>query len=352
MTESPSLLLAWMDRDFWTTGSFLCLEEMIILGKGGDVTRANTFLSENIPAFYLKDFFTNEYLIHRPEKTLMMRKSHFGSILKCLPENHGPIHPMGNDDDLYEKDYQLLGSKFGRDLEKVVLISRESYSPFEQDQTVRRLFRKAFEFGTGTPYGFWNHHYGVIGSTPELLFDLNGNNLSTFALAGTARAGEEEKLLQSEKDRHEHNLVIRNITESLAPFCQKLEVQKTQTSPYRSMIHLKTNIDAELKTGVSVLDLTNALSPTAALGGYPKELACRFLRQSHYGLKYPERYFGSAFGIVGPDVKRFVVSIRNVQWMEQEIFIESGGGVVKESVHAKELDEIHLKRETIRKHYL
>jgi hypothetical protein len=34
------------------------------------------------------------------------------------------------------------------------------------------------------------------------------------------------------------------------------------------------------------------------------------------------------------------------------LYIESGGGVVAESDFKKELAEIHLKRETIRKHYL
>ena len=52
------------------------------------------------------------------------------------------------------------------------------------------------------------------------------------------------------------------------------------------------------------------------------------------------------------ETKAFLVAIRNVQWKESELFIESGGGVVSESDFSKELEEIHLKRNTIRKHYL
>jgi isochorismate synthase EntC len=55
---------------------------------------------------------------------------------------------------------------------------------------------------------------------------------------------------------------------------------------------------------------------------------------------------------MSPETKQFIVAIRNVQWKDHQLFIECGGGVVPESVLEKEIEEIHLKRNTIRKHYL
>lgn len=354
MTESPSFLLNWADSDFWKNGAFLVSHdgEQVTLAKGGECSLVEKFTDSPFPVFYLKDFYTNSYLAYTPASFVTLSKGNVLSWINGLSEHHSHISPVSNDEDLYEKDFSLLKSTFGKDLEKVVLVSRETYLPFEGETSIKRLIKKAFQFGTGIPYGLWNNHYGVIGSTPELLYNIEDKSLSTFALAGTAKSGQEEALLKSQKDRHEHNLVIIDIKEKLQPFSKNISVKETGIHPYKSIVHLRTDIEAELKDKVDLTNLTNSLSPTAALGGYPKETSMRFLKATNYSLKYPKRYFGSAFGIISPDMQQFVVSIRNVQWEDQHLFIESGGGVVPESELQKEIDEIHLKRNTIRKHYL
>lgn len=354
MTGSPSLLQNWIDSDFWNNGAFLVSSdgEHVTFAKGGSTTQTGKFFETASPVFYLKDFYRKEYLAYSPASFLVVSKANALIWIRGLSEDHQHISPVSNDDDIYEKDFSALKAAFKHDLEKVVLISRETYVPFEKEKSIRKLIRKAFEFGTGTPYGFWNHHYGVIGSTPETLYSVEDGNLMTFALAGTARLGQEEELLNSKKDRHEHDLVIRDISEKLKAFTEMMNISETGIHPFRNIIHLKTNIVAALKSDIDFSELTNTLSPTAALGGYPQEKALLFLKSTSYSQKYPMRWFGSAFGLVSDDYKHFVVSIRNVQWEDQHLFIESGGGVVQESDLLKEIEEIRLKRETIRKHYL
>lgn len=354
MSQSPSILASWLDREFYSLGAFLTSFESgeIIFAKGGEVRLVDHFSENDSIVFYLKDFFDHKFLAYFPRETFSLGKSTVLGYLKDQADSHNHFSPTGNDDDLYEKDFHLLKHTFGKDLEKVVLISRETYQPFENEKTIRRLLRKAFEFGIGQPYGMWNHHYGVIGSTPELLYSASGKDLKTFALAGTMKMGLEEELLHSAKDRHEHNLVIQDIQEKLAAFSTKISSGETHIQPYRSIVHLRTDITASLKEGVSFEQLTTTLSPTAALGGYPKYASLKFLRSCHYGQKYAERYFGSCFGIISQERKEFVVSIRNVQWSNGEVFIESGGGVVQESEIDKEMEEIRMKRNTIRNHYL
>lgn len=354
MTESPSFLSNWIDSVFWKNGAFLALNDgdEIIFGKGGTTTLTEKFLDSSLPVFYLKDFYNNSYLAYIPESFVKIGKANALSWVNELAEEHPHISPVSNDDDIYEKDFSLLKSSFSKDLQKVVLISRETYLPFEKEVSIRRLLKKAFHFGSGSPYGFWNNHYGVIGSTPELLYHAKDGELTTFALAGTARKGEEEALLNSLKDRHEHNLVITDIKEKLEPFSHEVRFAETGIHPYKAIVHLKTDIKATLKKDVDFTGLTNLMSPTAALGGYPKESSLAFLKSTNYANKYPKRYFGSAFGVVTPEEKEFIVSIRNVQWEDQHLFIESGGGIVEESELQKEIQEIFLKRNTIRKHYL
>lgn len=354
MTESLSLLKEWVDGDFWKTGAYITISDTkeITLGKGGHFRVSNKIEICESPVFYLKDFFENSYLVYTPDSSLTLPFSAVLDYVEQLSDGDHDYPSLQNDDDIYEKDFKLLMNKFKEGIEKTVLISRETYAKFKGEETIRRLFKKSFQFGVGVPYGLWNSQYGMIGSSPEVLFSFQDNILKTFALAGTARKGQEEELLHSEKDLHEHKLVVLDICEKLSPFISELKTHETKISPYKSLIHLKTEIEAVPQEEIDLTSLTNALSPTAALGGYPKLQSLNFLKNSHYSRKYTKRYFGSAFGLTGQSSKEFIVSIRNVQWENNEIFIESGGGIVPESQFEKELEEIQMKRATIKKHYL
>lgn len=354
MGQSPSAFQNWPQGDFFKLGAFLCSAdgESFTFGKGGSFTVTDKFFETEAPIFYLKDFFENTFLAYTPESFITISKANFLAWLNSQSVSHTPVSPVGNDDDLYQKDFDLLKSAFSENLQKVVLVSRETYEPFEGEASIKKLLRAAVEMGTGTPYGFWNAQYGVIGSTPELLYSIDDNILRTFALAGTARQGEEIALLNSKKDRHEHDLVIKDIVEKLSDYVSAIHVHETEIHPFKTIVHLKTDIEGKVNEDVDFAKLTSVMSPTAALGGYPKETSLKFLQGTKYAEKYPKRYFGSAFGLVNKFTKNFVVSIRNVQWENSHLFIESGGGVVPESNLLKEIEEIHLKRNTIRKNYL
>ncbi len=94
------------------------------------------------------------------------------------------------------------------------------------------------------------------------------------------------------------------------------------------------------------------LSPTAALGGYPTLEAMNFLKETEYQKENPKRYFGSAFGYKSEKINQVLVAIRNVQWNPLKLWIESGGGVVSGSELENELNEVRLKRNIIKDHYL
>lgn len=354
MGQSPSAFQNWPDRDFFKLGAFLCSPDgdSYTFGKGGTFTLTEKFIESEAPVFYMKDFFENTYFAYTPDSFITISKANFLAWLKAQSVSHTPVSPIENDDEIYQKDFELLRSAFSESLQKVVLVSRETYEPFEGEATVKKLLRAAVELGTGTPYGFWNGQYGVIGSTPEFLYSVDDKILRTFALAGTAKKGDEVELLNSKKDRHEHDLVIKDIVEKISGFVSSIHVHETDIHPFKNIVHLRTDIEGKINEDADFTKLTSVMSPTAALGGYPKEASLKFLKGSNYAQKYPKRYFGSAFGLVTKHTKAFVVSIRNVQWEGSHLFIESGGGVVPESILSKEMDEIHLKRNTIRKNYL
>jgi isochorismate synthase len=351
MNTSLSKLHQWFDRDFHELGAFITTydNEFVYFAKGGETSEVSKFINTNRAVFYLKDFYRNSYEAYVPGELIKVSKKEVLEFIACWDFNPATYPALKSEENHYEKDFQDLKIAFEGELDKVVLINRESY---QGKPSILQFMKKAFDFGTGMPYGFWNGSYGVIGSTPELLYDVKADKLKTYAMAGTAKTGHEAELLNSKKDQYEHVLVIQDIQEKLKNFATEVTTSETGIHPYKNIIHLKTDIAATLNPGMDFTELTNSFSPTAALGGYPKKLALEFLSKSHYAKKYPKRFFGSGFGLISPETKQFVVSIRNVQWRNDELFIESGGGIVPDSVLSKEIEEIELKRSTIRKHYL
>jgi isochorismate synthase EntC len=348
---TASELHQWFDRDFHELGAFITSYdgENVTFAKGGETSKVEKFIKTNRPVFYLKDFYQNTYIAYIPSVVLKISKKEVLEFIACWDFNPSTYHSLNNDEDIYREDFASLKEAFKKDLQKAVLISRETY---DGSLSILKLMKKAFEFGTGIPYGFWDDTYGVIGSTPELLYNVEGDKIKTYALAGTARLGCEDELLSSKKDRHEHDLVIKDIEEKLKPFSSEIITDETKIHPFKSIVHLRTNIEASLHAETDFTELTNSFSPTAALGGYPKKLSLDFLKETKYSKKYQNRFFGSCFGLMSPGQKEFIVSIRNVQWKNNMLFIESGGGVVPDSELEKEIEELQLKRNTIRKHYL
>jgi menaquinone-specific isochorismate synthase len=350
MSTDPSAILDWLESGFFKLGAFITGfdGDQVILAKGGVVSETEFFSAEE--SFYLKDFYQDKYLTLLPAQIL---RTNLKTLKDVTAQWTGSkfTSEITNEDAAYRSDFEDLKIAFNENLRKVVLVSRENYESIPSEERIRHLFSRAIHFGTGLPYGFWYSAYGIIGSTPETLYSIKGSRLSTFALAGTAKVGEEELLLQSKKDREEHNLVIKDIEEKLGPFSVEVRTSETKILPFKKIVHLKTDIQATLKPDTDLKALTNSLSPTAALGGYPKTLALNFLQASRYAHKHPSRYFGSAMGLISQDFSQFVVMIRNVQWNQQHFFIESGGGVLADSELEKELQEIRLKRETVKEHY-
>lgn len=336
------------------TGAFYSDSESqaVILGKSGDSRAAGDFTQESTPTFLLKDFFTGQYLRYRPLSTLSTTRTELKTFLQTWKSEAPAVTTEGNTDSDYVSDFGSLKRSWSETLKKVVLVSREQYRSPDHLATRRNLLKRAFEFEQGIPYGIWNDDYGVIGCSPELLFSLRGQELRSIALAGTSRKGNEKVLLNSVKDRQEHDLVIRDILEKLRPHARFLKHSETRIFSFKDLIHLRTEIEALLNDNVSLNQLVGSLSPTAALGGYPQEESLQFLKTTSYYQNHPKRFFGSAFGVTSTELNQFLVSIRNVQWDQDRFYIESGGGVLPSSTLESELAEIHLKRNTIRKHYL
>ncbi len=352
MNESIDHLDKWLDESFFHQGAFTLINDnqTFLLGKGGYFSE--TKIPEKNVFFYIKEFYRPQYYYFYPEDILEIDKQKLELALKSYNDFDLKYEIKENYDHLFLKDFQDLQNELNEDFKKAVLISSEKLRVDDPIKFKKRLFYKSVSSKFGLPYGLWNPNFSIMGSTPEILFDIKANNIHTVALAGTAKKGDEEKLRASIKDKIEHDLVIESINNSLEPFCSNIETSETYISPFSRMIHLRTDIKGMLKDHYRIFDLVDTLSPTAALGGQPKKAAKKFLEKSHYSKKFPNRFFGSVFGLNHFQNNRALVMIRNVQLKNDDIIIESGAGIIKESSASSELNEIKLKRETVKELFL
>ena len=198
-------------------------------------------------------------------------------------------------------------------------------------------------------YGYSYQHHGMIGGTPEMLFQSDGRGYRTMALAGTRPADRADELLRDPKELREHRLVVDDIVRRLAPF-GNVEIGALDVFAMPRLAHLATQIRFEENGSerMSFAEMVRRLHPTAALGVSPRnEAGERGLRVADRGVK--RRTFGAPFGIERENRDALaVVSIRNVQWHRNEVRIGAGAGILPESRMEREFEELRQKRDQVK----
>jgi len=200
-------------------------------------------------------------------------------------------------------------------------------------------------------YAYWNGSGGILGITPELLFshsEHQPHTLHTMALAGTYQSCDsQESFLENEKERHEHELVVQGICQSLETV-GSIKIGSLQVLALSHLMHLMTPIEAQLRDPFDFEGLVRALHPTPALGAFPVKEGKRWLE--NYEKKIPRGYYGSPIGFhyFPTGLSQCLVGIRNVQWDPIGMKMGAGCGVVRESTFEQEWEEIHVKIQAIR----
>lgn len=196
----------------------------------------------------------------------------------------------------------------------------------------------------------------LVGASPELLVARDGDWVTCRPFAGSApRSADPDldqaagtALAESAKNRHEHQLVIDAMSETLEPLCSELTVAPTpQLSRTAALWHLSTPINGRLRdNSITAMDLALALHPTPAVGGVPADTAAQLIGE----LEGDRGFYAGAVGWC--DARgdgQWVVSIRCAQLSvdRRTALAHSGGGIVAESDPDDELAETTTKFVTI-----
>mgnify|MGYP006085266865 FL=1 len=196
-------------------------------------------------------------------------------------------------------------------------------------------------------YGWSLGGIGFCGGTPELLFKLDGRQLKTMALAGTAKADEREVFAVDGKEIREHEFVAQTLVAKLSDIGAVSRAERS-IMDLGQLVHFHTPIDVVLFEERAIDDLIRRLHPTPALGPLPRtEQTLQMLAEWRSRLSCP-LCFGAPFGLLKDGVFSSVVAIRGVHWQGSDIAIPSGCGVIEASRLVNEWRELRLKREAVK----
>ena len=192
------------------------------------------------------------------------------------------------------------------------------------------------------------------GCTPELLVRKEGARVSSMCLAGTCPAGADEQerrrladeLMEDEKNRAEHDYVVRHVREVFRRVCFDVDVPQTPgILPLTHVQHLHTPAEAQVLDGVSLWELMGDLHPTPAVSGTPVGEARMLIRRIE---RYNRGFFAGACGYIdAAGDGEFSVGLRTGVFDGETGWLYAGCGIVAGSDADAEYDEIGLKLKTI-----
>ena len=217
--------------------------------------------------------------------------------------------------------------------------------PLETPAVLRRLSQG---LRASTRFAFCRGSSTFLGATPERLITRRGRSFVTEALAGSIASGGEgaERLLRSDKDRREHQLVVDEIVRRLEPLSDRLEVgSRPRVRELRDVLHLLTPITGTLAQPRHVLELVEELHPTPAVGGVPTETAMRWISEHE---RASRGWYAAPVGwFDGDGDGDFAVALRSCVLRGSEAFLYAGAGIVRDSDPELEYTETELKKQAL-----
>ena len=196
----------------------------------------------------------------------------------------------------------------------------------------------------------------ITGASPETMVKLENRDLYTFPVAGTRRRGQnvkediclEKELLEDEKERAEHNMLVdlaRNDLGKIAKFGSVEVEDYMSVHKFSKVMHIASVVKGKLKEGKDGCHAVEALLPAGTLSGAPKFRACELIGQLEPDAR---GIYGGAIGYL--DLSGNVdmcIAIRTAIKKGKKIYVQAGAGIVADSIAEKEYEECTKKAEAM-----
>ena len=202
-----------------------------------------------------------------------------------------------------------------------------------------------------SPYMFYMK-YGdlhIAGSSPEIHVKVHNNCVTLRPIAGTIaqkknkaqNAKQKLLLLQNEKERAEHLMLVdlaRNDVSMIAKPGSVRVTQFMQPEDYSHVIHLVSNVQAQLHQNTSLTDVLKSTFPAGTVSGAPKVRAIEIIDELE---PHPRGIYAGCVGYIGfNNTMDTCITIRTAVFSPQASYMQAGAGIVYDSIPINEYNEI------------
>ncbi|WP_026532432.1 anthranilate synthase component I [Arthrobacter sp. H41] len=183
--------------------------------------------------------------------------------------------------------------------------------------------------------------YSIVGSSPEALVTVTGDEVITHPIAGSRPRGRTtdedrslaDELRADEKEKAEHLMLVDLARNDLSKVCVPGSVDVTQfmeVERFSHIMHLVSTVVGRLSPRKSAYDVLAATFPAGTLSGAPKPRALRLIDELE-----PHRR-GIYGGVVGyldfAGDMDMAIAIRSALLRDGTAYVQAGGGIVADSV--------------------
>ena len=220
-----------------------------------------------------------------------------------------------------------------------VVLAQDFYRPFNGDSF--KLYSALRELNP-SPYMYYLNldECEVVGSSPEILVRVEGDDITLRPIAGTRKRGQndeedkrnEEELLNDPKELAEHLMLIdlgRNDVGRVAKIGTVRLTEKMIVERYSHVMHIVSNVVGRLAKEYNFIDALKATLPAGTLSGAPKIRAMEIINElepSSRGI------YGGAIGYISWNGNiDTAIAIRTAVIKDNLIHVGAGAGIVADS---------------------
>ena len=190
--------------------------------------------------------------------------------------------------------------------------------------------------------------FSIVGASPEVHVRLTDGLVEIRPIAGTRRRGAtaaedtalEQELLADEKERAEHLMLVDLARNDIGRVCEFGSVKVPEMmviERYSHVMHIVSQVEGRIATGRNAYDLMRATFPAGTVSGAPKIRAMQIIAQYEPSQR---GFYAGALGYFGYDGNMDTcIMLRTALIKNGQIHIQSGAGIVADSVPASEYQE-------------